>query len=50
MNQFKYFVHYENPSSHDTFADQMEYLSIHELCEVQPRLPKGTTLKELGLG
>lgn len=50
MNQFKYFVHYENPSSRDTFADQMEYLSIHELCEVQPRLPKGTTLKELGLG
>lgn len=33
----------------DTFADQMEYLSIHEPCEVQPRLPKETTLKELGL-
>lgn len=33
----------------DTFADQMEYLSIHELCEVQPRLPKGPALKELGL-
>lgn len=31
------------------FADQMEYLSIHELCEVQPGLPKETTLKELGL-
>lgn len=31
------------------FADQMEYLSIHELCEVRPRLPKETTLKESGL-
>lgn len=31
------------------FADQMEYLSIHEPCEVQPGLPKETALKELGL-
>lgn len=31
------------------FADQMEYLSIHELCEVRPRLPKETTMKELRL-
>lgn len=31
------------------FADQMEYLRIHELCEVLPRLSKETTLKELGL-
>lgn len=34
---------------HGLFADQMEYLSIHELSEVRPRLPKETTLKELGL-
>lgn len=31
------------------FADQMEYLRIHETCEVPPRLSKETTLKELGL-
>lgn len=31
------------------FADQMEYLSLHELCEAQPGLPKETALKELGL-
>lgn len=47
-NQHRCFLHYESHLPRLS-ADQMEYFSIHELCEVRPRLPKETTLKELGL-